>query len=69
MLAMLGPCRRIVGVDYDAEKIGNGAAQFPAAARKRSSSTTCAFAELPEADAFLLLDVLQLHAARKSSAG
>lgn len=58
MLAMLSDRRRIVGVDYDAEKIETARHSFLRRPETEFVHADLRTAELPEADAFLLLDVL-----------
>ena len=58
MLTMLSDRRRIVGVDYDAEKIETARHSFLRRPETEFVHADLRTAELPEADAFLLLDVL-----------
>lgn len=58
MLAMLSDRRRIVGMDYDAEKIETARHSFLRRPETTFLHADLRTAELPEADVFLLVDVL-----------
>ena len=58
MLAMLCERRRVVGMDYDAEKGRDGQPELPAAAGHRVHPRRPAHGGAARADAFLLVDVL-----------
>jgi len=58
MLAMLSDRRRVLGIDYDEEKIAVAAHSFLATERTKFIAADALEAELPQADAFILGDVL-----------
>jgi len=58
MLAQLSDRRRVLGIDYDAEKVAVAAHSFLATERTRFECADALEADLPEADAFILGDVL-----------
>lgn len=58
MLSMLSDRRRIVGMDYDAEKVGTANHSFLRRPETTFVHADLRTAELPEADVFLLVDVL-----------
>lgn len=58
MLAMLCERRRVVGMDYDAEKVETASQSFLRRPGIEFIHADLRTAELPGADAFLLVDVL-----------
>ena len=68
MLAMLSDKRRVLGIDYDEEKIAMAQHSFLRSERTSFVAADALEAELPEADVFILNDVLHYMTFEKQDA-